>query len=234
MEQTASTNSDLLNNLKSGHDIDEGFWLRAERQTQGRGRLGRDWISSAGNLFCSTLVHIGDYRDELHAVSFLAALSVGDTLSAILSGSVPVRLKWPNDVLACDAKVAGILLERQNEVIVVGIGVNIAHSPVVEGRATTALNALAGGEHSTAATVMPLLADKFADWLGVWRSKGGRCVQDAWMERGHVLGERLTVSSSNGEKISGMFAGLEPDGALRLSDDTGQIKRIYAGDVTHG
>ena len=125
------------------------------------------------------------------------------------------------------AKVAGILLERSGDRVVAGFGVNLAVAPEIEGRATTSL-----ADHVQMApqAFAPLLAGAFARMLSAWRTSTPAALSMAWMQRGHPVGTPLTVHDGEGRALSGKFAGLEEDGAMRL--DTGEgVEVIRAGDV---
>src|SRR5690606_23287947 len=109
--------------------ISEGYWLVADRQTLGRGRQGRQWLDAAGNYMGSTVVHLGSQDPPPASLSFVAALAVYETVLPRLVGPRGLQLKWPNDVLLAGGKFCGLLLEREGESAVVGIGVNLAAAP---------------------------------------------------------------------------------------------------------
>ncbi len=134
-------------------------------------------------------------------------------------------IKWPNDILADDAKLAGILLERSGDAVVIGFGANLAHHPKGLERPVTSIAALVGTAPEPG-QVAQALAARFAAWLSHWRSDGLEAVRQAWLSAAHPLGTRL--STPEGE---GSFDGLEPGGALRLRLVDGTIRLIHAGDV---
>jgi len=156
------------------------------------------------------------------------ALAAGLALIEALDTAAPARdlmLKWPNDLMSRGAKLAGILLERSGERVVAGFGVNLATAPKIEGRATADL-----GGAIAAKAFAPLLAASFARMLDAWRSAEPDAFARAWLARAHSLGTPLKVHSNGDTYVSGTFAGIEPDGALRL-DVGGEIEVIRAGDV---
>src|SRR3954453_13260164 len=106
--ETGSTNDDVAALAREG--AVEGTWLRAERQSGGKGRQGRAWLSPAGNLHASTLVRIQPKDPPAPTLALVAAVALHETLR---SHAPDVRIKWPNDLLVGGAKLAGILLERQ-------------------------------------------------------------------------------------------------------------------------
>jgi BirA family biotin operon repressor/biotin-[acetyl-CoA-carboxylase] ligase len=126
-----------------------------------------------------------------------------------------------------DAKLAGILLERSGDRVVVGFGVNLAEAPEIAGRKTAALQPVAD---ITPQAFAPLLAGKFAQVLAAWRSSEPAQFALAWMARAHPIGTQLEVHSGASERIAGIFDGIEPDGAMRLKRD-GMVDIIRAGDV---
>src|SRR5205085_3022167 len=139
--------------------------------------------------------------------------------------SLPLQLKWPNDLMLAGAKLAGILLERSGDRIVAGFGVNLAVAPDVAGRATASLEGAI-----TPQDFAPLLAETFGRRRNQWRqSNAGQLVED-WLRRAHPVGTPLTIHKGADDTVSGHFAGLEPDGALRL-DTAGGAQVIRAGDV---
>lgn len=209
----------------------EGFWLRAEKQSGGVGRLGRPWSSPEGNLYCSTVVDIRITDPAPSSLSFVAGLAVYTVIRSYLPGTEMI-LKWPNDVLVSRAKICGILLERVKDQVVVGIGVNIAVSPEVEGRAVTSL--VAEGASAEAAEFLTRLSGIFDGFIKTWRERGFDHIQAEWLELAHPVGSMITTSDEQGEKTSGEFAGLTADGALRLRKADGTLIEIRAGDISIG
>lgn len=135
-------------------------------------------------------------------------------------------LKWPNDVMLLGRKLAGILLERSNDRVAVGFGVNLAKAPELQDRVGASLGEMIGPQ-----AFAPLLAGSFARLLGLWRESRPALLAQAWLARAHPIGTRLTVHSSADEMLSGRFDGIEPDGALRLVRDDGTLDLVRAGDV---
>ena len=135
------------------------------------------------------------------------------------------QIKWPNDLLVDGAKLSGILLERAEDAVVIGMGVNLAHHPQDLERRATCL-AEAAGSAPDAAAFVEALADSFARWLGRWRSEGLQPVRTRWLSAAHPLGTALTTSAGEG-----LFEGLDDTGALRLRLADGSVRVIHAGDV---
>jgi len=138
-------------------------------------------------------------------------------------------LKWPNDVLLLGKKLAGILLERSGDRVVIGFGVNLASAPDLPDRPSASL---AG--RITPQAFAPLLAGSFERLLRLWRESEPSLLAQAWLARAHPLGSELTVHGGGNDRISGRFEGLEPDGALRLRKADGALEIVHAGDISLG
>jgi BirA family biotin operon repressor/biotin-[acetyl-CoA-carboxylase] ligase len=135
------------------------------------------------------------------------------------------QIKWPNDLIFLSAKLAGILLEREGDAVVIGFGVNLAAYPEGLERPVTSLADLAGMAPAPAAFV-EILAESFARWLGRWRGEGLAPVRRAWLAAAHPPGTALTTSEGQG-----LFEGIDDNGALRLRLADGTMRTIHAGDV---
>lgn len=227
--ETGSTNSDLLGRLRGGAVVPEGYWLVADRQTAGRGRQGRDWFDGVGNFTGSTVVHLRAGDPAAQTLALIAGLALHEAVAWHVPEASTLRLKWPNDLLAKNAKVAGILLEAQDNAVVVGIGVNLVSAPELPDRASAALSdfCTAPGRDVFAQD----LARSFEAELARWREAGLAAVIRRWTALAHPLGTPLTVDAPGGESLAGAFAGLAPDGALQLRLADGTMRAIHAGDV---
>ena len=184
------------------------------------------WETIAGNFHGSTLVKVMPDDPPAPALALVAGLALIEAVEDT-APNAPLSLKWPNDLMLGDAKLAGILLERSGERIVVGFGVNLAGAPEIEGRTTAALKPLA---EIAPEAFAPLLAGKFAQILAMWRAAEPAQFAEAWMAKAHPIGTPLKVHNAPGELVSGTFDGIEPDGAMRLRRD-GVIDVIRSGDV---
>lgn len=136
-----------------------------------------------------------------------------------------MQIKWPNDLTAAGAKLAGILLERQGDAVIIGFGVNLAYHPDLPGRAVTSLKALAGAAPD-AAPFAEALAEIFARWLARWRHQGHAPILAAWRVAAHPVGTALNTPEGEG-----LFDGLDDSGALKLRLADGSARTIHAGDV---
>jgi BirA family biotin operon repressor/biotin-[acetyl-CoA-carboxylase] ligase len=203
--------------------------VRALRQTGGRGRQGRQWASAEGNLYASTLVRIRPGDPPAATLALVAAVALHEVASAYAGGKT-VGIKWPNDLLHEGAKLSGILLERQDEAVIVGFGVNLAGHPEEVARPATSLSAMTGSAPD-AGLFLEDLASALERWLGRWRSEGLAPVRASWLQAAHPAGTPLSTSLPGGEALEGLFDGLDESGALRLRLADGSLHVIHAGDV---
>ena len=215
---------------RAGQGAPEGLWIRAERQTAGRGRLGRKWEGQTGNLYASTLVRLNTDDPPPATLAFVTGIAVHRVIRAYVpKGSV--ELKWPNDVLVDGKKICGMLLERVGDAIIVGIGVNITNAPEIAGREVTYMHRQGASTSLNADILVTELADSFLAACHEWRAQPLSMLLDNWSANAHKIGTEITVSQNQNDRISGQFAGLSQDGSLKLRTDDGQVHIIHAGDV---
>lgn len=222
--ETGSTSADLVARLRDGEAVPEGFWLVADRQTAGKGRQGRDWRDGAGNFMGSTVVYPGFGDPPPASLALLAGLAVYETVSVHLPAAHPAVLKWPNDVFVDRAKLAGILLEREGDAVVVGIGVNLAVAPSVADRETISIGSFVPPPARDVFTKE--LAQNFDREVARWRNYGLEPVVARWLAAAHPVGTRLVADGAVGD-----FAGLTAEGALQLRLADGALRTIHAGEV---
>ncbi|MBX7526879.1 biotin--[acetyl-CoA-carboxylase] ligase [Qipengyuania vesicularis] len=230
--ETGSTNADLAAQLRGGEALGEGDWLVADRQTAGRGRQGRTWFDGHGNFMGSTIVRPHERDPAPASLALVCGLALYEAVVPLLADPSGLRLKWPNDLMLASAKLAGILLEREGEAIVIGIGVNLAAAPKLPDRATMALSDI--GPSPDRDTFAQGLAASMDREIERWRSFGLEPLTRRWESVAHPLGTSLTVMPPGEEPIEGTFAGLTADGALQLRLADGQRRVIHAGDVMLG
>ncbi|MFT3977612.1 MAG: biotin--[acetyl-CoA-carboxylase] ligase [Sphingomonas bacterium] len=223
--ETGSTNADLLDLAAGG--AEDGLWLRAERQIAGRGRQGRPWDSPMGNLYSSHLIRLRPADPSAASLALVVAVALEEVVSRLIAR--PVVLKWPNDLLIDGAKISGILLERIDDAVVVGIGVNVAHHPDLPDRRSTSL--AEQGAAITPGELLEKLAEMLAAWLAIWRAEGLAPIVKRWVERAHPPGTPLRARLADGGEVFGTFETLAPDGALMLRLADGSVRAIHAGDV---
>ncbi len=236
------------------------LWVLAQRQTAGRGRGGRTWISPPGNLHLSLLFRPEADMKRWPELSPLAALVAHKAVARLLAqaGRREVRdrlsLKWPNDLLLDGRKLGGILLETveaphanampvpdapagrggARRALVIGWGVNLRHAPpdeAVRWPAVSLADAL-GDERLVPQPplLFEVLRDTFWRWYQVWQSFGPGNMREAWLKRAHGLGGRLRLRHG-GETLEGRFVDLGPAGELVLELPGGMRRLFAAGEI---
>ncbi len=227
--ETGSTNADLAARVRAGEGMAEGDWLVADRQNAGRGRQGREWFDGGGNFMGSTIVRPGTGDLAVSSLPFLAGLAVYEAVVGMVDTPGALQIKWPNDLMLRGGKLAGLLLEQVGDVVIVGIGVNLARAPSLPDRATIALAHC--GPVPDRDSFARTLAAGFTAELERWRRYGLEALLARWQAVAHPQGAALTVHAPAGETVQGHFAGLADDGALRLRLADGTVRVIHAGDV---
>lgn len=162
-------------------------------------------------------------------MALVAAVALQEVAEAY-TAATDMQLKWPNDLFAGGAKIAGILLERIAETVIIGIGVNLEHYPADTLYPATSFRALTGAAPDPD-DFLRHLATTFATWLSRWRNEGLAPVRTRWLDKAHPIGTALSVTATNGDRIEGLFDGLTAEGALRLRLADGSAHVIHAGDV---
>lgn len=247
-ESVGSTNVLALEQARAG---DPGrLWIAARSQESGRGRRGRQWATPPGNL-AATLLLSRDLEPRVAAtLGFVAGLSLADALDAaapalrlaIAADAGGTRrsrfeLKWPNDVLADGAKLAGILLESEilqpyGFAVAIGIGVNVAAYPADLPYPATSLAAL--GAICDAEALFAALSDawcsRFREWDG---GRGLATTRRSWLDRAAGLGGDVAVKV-DGSVLRGRFETIDEEGRFVIRADDGGLIGIAAGDVHFG
>lgn len=208
-------------------------FLVAVEQTAAYGRRGTAWIQEPGDFAGTLLFEENAPPDRLGQLSFVAALAVLDALSAAAPGA-PFALKWPNDVLLADAKLAGILLElleRRGDRawMALGVGVNVVSKPDGLGSPTSRLIDYCRPSTPSAADLAATIDAAFDRWRGVWRRQGFSPIRAAWLSAcAHRTGQ-VRVRTAEGDVV-GAFVDLDEDGGLRLNC-AGAARVFAAGTV---
>lgn len=225
-----STNAEAMRLLPMARSLP--FYVLAERQTRGRGRRGRDWASPFGeNLYYSLVIRIEGGMRQVEGLS----LTVGLALLAVIRGLgvIDAGLKWPNDVLVGERKLAGILLELAGDPadvchVVIGIGLNVNMLSVESGRIGqpwTSLRSVLGCVLNRNELVVELNR-QLSGYLEMQLSGGFGAVQDEW-ESCHLWQGRSVVLAAGGEPIEGVVLGVDRSGAIRL--DVAGVERSFSG-----
>lgn len=225
-ERIGSTNDEARRLAASG--APHGTVVHADEQAAGRGRFGRTWFSPPGNLYLSVLLRLDLPPDRGPELSFVTAITVADAIDALLPKQSKAILKWPNDVLVNDGKIAGILVESVDDAQIIGIGVNVLEAPRNAPYKTATL--VGAGGIATVDGARDILLDSLAKHLEAWTEHGFDPIRAAWLARAHPIGTPLRASIG-GRTEEGLFAGLDEGGAMLLDTLDGR-KRIIAADVS--
>jgi len=210
----------------------EGIVVIADRQTSGRGRLRREWVSPQGNIAVTVVLYPS--RKDLHFLTMLASLAV--LYSIEKTTGLRCQLKWPNDVMINGKKVCGILLESQvsaesAEYAIVGIGINVnmklAEYPEISAIATSLTD-----EMGKVISRVVLLQNLFVEMEKLYlRLQGGESLLAEWREHLVTLGKSIHVRSGD-EVFEGIAEAVAEDGSLMLRCADGRLTKFMAGDVT--
>lgn len=209
------------------------LWIVAERQTAGRGRLARSWSSPPGNLYASLLLRNETQPVRAAELGFVAGLALHEAVAPLLPLPDSVRLKWPNDLMIGDAKVAGILLEGSaladgTYACVIGWGVNCVSHPQAMAYPVTDL--AQAGASAGPWPVFERLSEAFARWFVLWRQPDGfQAVRCAWLAQAYRIGETISLAQAE-NRIEGRFRTIDETGRLVLEQD-GRQTIIDTGDV---
>jgi BirA family biotin operon repressor/biotin-[acetyl-CoA-carboxylase] ligase len=229
-----STNTEALNQAKCG--APEGLCVVARRQTAGRGRKGRVWISEKdAGLFFSVVLRPPVEMRFLPLVTLMSAVAVHDAIETLYA--VDCDIKWVNDIHAADKKICGILAETcetpDGLAVVVGIGINLRSSnfPPEIAASATSVKAETGD-----APDANLLLQKLTFFLSIfcdmlYGANGAEKIRAEWTRRSsYAFGKRVRVVLEN-ETIYGITQGIEENGALRVVRDSGETSIVHAGDI---
>lgn len=232
-DSLASTNTEAANQAKRGGD--EGLCVVAARQTDGRGRHGRVWISEPGaGLYFSIVLRPRIEIRFLPLLTLASAVAVYETLRKF---DLDCDIKWANDVLVRDKKICGILAETCETnfglAIVVGIGINLRSSNFPPGLKETATSIEA---ETGAAADSEILLNALTGFLAFYfdlfyGENGARRIRAEWKKRSSYASGKRVRATLEGETICGTTRGIEADGALKIETENGEMKIVRAGDV---
>lgn len=231
-----STNTEAYQLALRG--AEEGEVVIAESQQKGRGRLGRHWVSPPFvNLYLSLVLRPSIPPDRASLVTLMAAVATAEAIQA--SSGLQPAIKWPNDILLNEHKVAGLLNEIHSEAdrvhfVILGVGVNLNSDrtmfPEEIRDSATSLKLELGRPVSRRAFVASLLMS-LEKWYTLFRNEGGNPVLEAWKEWARIEGKSMRIVSF-GETVVGKAVGIDSEGKLILKTESGE-RRIIAGDVQY-
>lgn len=245
--ETKSTNDDLLGRWRAGELIDPVARI-AHKQTAGKGRAGRSWLANPEDSLCFSLAFpFKRTPAELSGLSLLVGLAVisGIAQACDISASklheLGLRLKWPNDLLLNNAKLAGILIEGgqakagDSTWMIIGVGINLRNTEKIESNLASGLRA------SSVSQLTDSLPDIEYLWLKLIASleqhltefdlHGFKPCMESWMKWDAYRDQAVCVSGAGKEAIYGITKGIDESGALLLQQENKTIA-IHAGDVS--
>ncbi|TDD45782.1 biotin--[acetyl-CoA-carboxylase] ligase [Kribbella antibiotica] len=230
LEDTPSTNADVAKAAAEG--APEGLVVLTEYQSAGRGRLGRTWTTPPRSaLLMSALLRPTTVAPERWPwLGLLVPLAVAAAVRQV--AQIPAQVKWPNDVLVEDRKLAGILLERiDGPAVVVGMGINVtlreSEKPHPAATSLALENAATTDRVTVAAAVLRELETRYRTWL-----EDPTALLPEYRELSATLGRAVRVELPDGAFLEGTARDLAADGRLIVDTPLGE-RALAAGDVTH-
>ncbi|WP_338806335.1 bifunctional biotin--[acetyl-CoA-carboxylase] ligase/biotin operon repressor BirA [Pseudomonas chlororaphis] len=223
-----STNAEALRAVERG--VPAPFLVLAERQTAGRGRRGRKWVSPfAENVYYSLVLRIDGGMRQLEGLSLVVGLAVMQTLREF--GIAGAGLKWPNDVLVGRKKIAGILLELVGDPadvchVVLGVGINVNMQKADEVDQQWTSMRLESGKQIDRNQLVARLSMMLKAYLERHQAQGFSSIQEEW-EQNHLWQGNAVSLIAGVNKIDGVVMGIDQQGALRLEVDG--VEKVYSG-----
>jgi BirA family transcriptional regulator, biotin operon repressor / biotin---[acetyl-CoA-carboxylase] ligase len=231
VESTTSTNADVAAAARAG--VPEGLVVVAEEQEAGRGRLGRSWVSPPrAAVLMSLLVRPMISAASLPLIPLLTGLAVVEATRSV--GGVATGLKWPNDVLVGDRKLGGILVERVDDFVVVGIGLNVSTRREELALPTATSLVIESGAPDREPLVKEILRS-FSRRYREWLAAGGtpQAVLPAYRAICETIDHEVQIELPGGRTVTGVAIDVDDGGHLVVEDSGGFQEAWSAGDVTH-
>ncbi|GAA0922758.1 biotin--[acetyl-CoA-carboxylase] ligase [Nonomuraea longicatena] len=228
-DSTGSTNADLAQ--AAGAGAEEGAVLVAEEQTEGRGRLGRSWSAPPrSGLMVSVLLRPDVPATRLGWLPLLYGVAAASAVRRL--GEVDVRLKWPNDLLVGDRKLAGILAERVGDAVVVGMGLNVSvrpeELPVASATSLAIEKAACTDRDPLLRAVLREVEAHYRDWVAARGDADASGLRAAYQASCDTIGQDVRVELPGGDTLAGRAAGIDAEGRLVVGEHA-----LSAGDVVH-
>ncbi len=235
-EELDSTNLEARRLILQGHG--QGTVIVAERQTAGRGRLGRPWESPSGTgIWFSVILEPGVSLQQTSSYSFVMAVAVAEGIRQ--ATGLEAQVKWPNDVLLQGKKVCGILLELVAEMsqvhqLIAGIGIN-ANQQLTdfpeEVRQKAISLAVAAGHPVQRTSVLCAVLQKIEENCVLLEQQGFDAIREKWLSLSCVIGKEVQIVRQGDAILTGTAVGLGSDGSLQVQTAQG-IEQVVAGDVS--
>jgi BirA family biotin operon repressor/biotin-[acetyl-CoA-carboxylase] ligase len=232
-ETVDSTMDIARSNLRHGHVIQAGA------QTGGRGRRGNQWASPTGNLYQSIILKPSRPIAQWGQLSFVIAVALSQSLLSFLrkqehqnaksdprfrrDDNKKINLKWPNDVLIGDKKLAGILIEIANDHVIIGTGVNIKHAPSDRAK-------ISDFSDISVNDFRDVFLEHIETYFNIWQVDGFAPIRALWMARAYKRGETIQARLPN-IIYEGIFEDLNDQGILLLREKSGTVREINSGEI---
>lgn len=217
--------------LRGLQDEKEGLVVQSLIQSAGRGRQGNIWVSELGNLYMSILIRPECHANKAGQLSFITSLAILNAIKKVVKAETKVNVKWPNDVLVNNKKVAGLLLESDIDFkgyvhyMAIGIGINILSNP----EDAICLSEVKNEKPLAIHPFRDLVLLEFKELYSDWRNNGFSKIKSSWLKHVINLNNEIHVRLANEEK-TGVFRGINSHGALLLEVEGQQIE-ISSGEV---
>ena len=240
LDSIDSTNEEIKRQIKN---FNKTTWIIAKHQTNGKGRNGNSWISNNGNFSGSVIFFPAAQRFHLHLYGFFFGVALYDTIKKIVKDGVDIRLKWPNDLIIENYKVAGILLESiqapciRKSGLIVGIGVNLNSSPILKANSNRQYDTQCVASFTNDKIDVKKFFRNFSYELNQLESyvqeRELSSILSVWQTRSYDKGTMIHISDNKKKVKTGKFLGLDELGGLIVGENSG-VKKIYSGDVYFG
>ena len=236
VEQTNSTNSDLLSYDPNAHMVGHSVVRVAEIQTHGKGRRGREWLSGIGDsLTFSIMKTLSVPQKSISALSLVVGLAVVRAISDL--GGVGYSLKWPNDIVRLGKKVGGILIElgkieKEKSLVIIGIGINVRQKKR-SGREGLLLveDLFQDGMEVDRNKILAAIIKHIDSVIDIFENEGFMVLKKEWEKLHHYQGKKVQLSIKEGDQKVGVVVGIDHTGALLIKDENKIIKATI-GDIS--
>ena len=223
-----STNNEALRRVSSSDE--SGEVILAYRQTMGKGRAGREWVSCYGNLMMTATIAIEE-RQRMSDLAFVGAVAVTEAVNELLPQESRAEIKWPNDLMVGNRKLGGLLIEVSSRPLIaaLGIGLNLENAPKSDNFEAACLSDF--GVSIKPIKMSKLIAQKLGIWIEQWNLIGLSPVINQWKAWGKGIGEIIKVRIAEKTIVEGKFIDIDKEGRMLLELSNGRSMTISAGDV---
>ena len=235
LAETDSTNAEIARML-AGHPPEQGLIVLADSQTDGKGRLGRAWHSAPGTgVYISTLIRPNLPPEQLPILTLMAGLATVIAVNGFTSNRA--QLKWPNDLLLNEKKIAGVLCEyypKNIPAVIIGIGINVNQTqfPTNIKEIATSLKLETGKEINRTALIKQLITQLDFQYSELKKYKVGTLIKN-WTRHTDLFGKTITLKKSS-QSITGKAIGLDNLGRLIITNESGEETAFDSGEVRLG